>query len=159
MIALVKRTRISASAECVWRFFRELDERYADLHPEHLRWHTLRGEPLSEGAVVFADEWIGPRRLSARLFICNVEEGRSFSYRIGFPASLVRAGGSFRLSPIGERECELVEEVHLGFRVPLIGSLVDRVLTFVLPLAELRRHIREEGENLARLLGADTEGA
>jgi hypothetical protein len=55
VIALVKRTRISAPAERVWRFFRELDERYAD-------------------------------------------------------------------SPIGERECE-------------------------------------EGENLARLLGADTEGA
>jgi hypothetical protein len=139
----------------VWRFFRELDERYADLHPEHSRRHTLREEALSEGAVVFADELIGPRRLSARFFICNVEAGRSFSYRIGFPASLVRAGGSFHLSPIGRRERELVEEVQLGFRVPLVGSLVDRVL----PLAEVRRHIREEGENLARPLGADTEGA
>ena len=158
MITLVERTRISAPAEYVWRFFRELDARYADLHPEHLRWRTLRGEPLTEGAVVFAEEWIGPRRLSARLFICNVEEGRSFSYRIGFPASLVRAGGSFRLSPTTERECELVEEVHLGFRAPLVGLLVHPVLALVLPLAELRRHIREEGENLARLL-ADAEAA
>lgn len=158
MIALVERTRLRAPVEDAWQFFLALDTRYADLHPEHLRWRTLRGEPLTEGAVVFADEWIGPRRLSARLFICDVDEGRSFCYRICFPASLVRAGGSFRLSPVGERECELVEGVHLGFRAPLIGPLVDRVLALVLPLAELRRHIREEGETLARLL-ADPERA
>jgi hypothetical protein len=39
------------------------------------------------------------------------------------------------------------------------GTLVLLVLTSLLPLAELRRYIREQGEDLARLLGADTEGA
>jgi polyketide cyclase/dehydrase/lipid transport protein len=152
VISLVETTRIPAAPERVWRFLRELDAHYPDWHPEHLTWRTLRGEPLSEGAICFADEWVGPLRVTGRFFILVAVPERFFAYRFGFPASLVGAGGWFRLAPTSNGDCELTVEAHLGSSAPLIGRLVDRVLAAALPLGEIRRHMREEGENLVRLL-------
>lgn len=157
MILLVEQSRLPASPETVWSWFRELDTRYTELHTEHLAWRTLRGEPLSDGAIVFVDEWIGPMRLSGRSFIGDVEPGRRFTFRFGFPASLLRAGGSFAFEPTSDGGCEMKQEVRLGFALPLIGALIDRALGLVLPLGDLRRHMREEHENLLRLLEAPTE--
>jgi polyketide cyclase/dehydrase/lipid transport protein len=153
MISLVQTTRLAAPPERVWAWFRELDDNYCDWHREHLRWRTLRGEPLALGTAWFADEWVGPLRIAARFFVTESEPDRFFAYRVGFPSSLVRAGGSFRLSPTPDGGCELTESVHLGFSTPLVGALVDRLLALFLPIGELRRHIREEGVGLARLLG------
>jgi hypothetical protein len=155
MISIEHRTTIAASTDEVWRWFRALDTNYRAWHPEHLTWRTLRGDPLSDGAVVFADEWIGAMRLSARLFISGVEPGHYFSYRIGLPASLVRAGGSFRLAATSDRQCALIEEVHLGSRTPAVGCLLDHLLSRLLPMDDLRRHMREEGERLAQLFSSD----
>jgi hypothetical protein len=48
--------------------------------------------------------------------------------------------------------CELVAETHVGWAVPLLGPALDRLIVVVFPVADLRRHMVEEGENLARLL-------
>jgi hypothetical protein len=58
-----------------------------------------------------------------------------------FPGSLVRAGGWFRFEPAPDGTCALTQEVHVGFPAGL-----------VLPVGEIRRHMREEQENLPRLL-------
>ena len=153
MITVVETTRLPAGTDRVWDFFRTLDSRYRDWHPEHLEWRTIRGEPLTEGAVVFADEWLGHLRLSARMFVHDVQPGRYFAYSFAFPASLVGAGGWFRLEPDGDGACDLVQEAHLGLDAPLLGPLVDRLLGLYVPVAEIRRHMREEQANLVGLLG------
>jgi uncharacterized protein YndB with AHSA1/START domain len=153
VISLVQNTRLPAPPERVWRLFVEMDAHYAEWLPEHLTWRWLRGEPLSEGAVWFADEWVGPVRVSGRFSAHSVEPERFFAYRIGFPASLIRAGGWFRFAPTADGGCEMTEEMHLGFSAPFAGALVDRLLGAVLPLGEFRRHMREEGLNLVGLLG------
>jgi len=152
VISVVERSRLPASADAAWEWFRGLDSHYRDWHPEHLEWRTLRGEPLTEGAVVFADEWLGHLRLSARMFIHGVAPGRHFAYRFAFPASLVGAGGWFRLDPLDDGACELVQEAHLGLALPGVGALVDRLLGLYVPVAEIRRHMREEQANLVALL-------
>jgi uncharacterized protein YndB with AHSA1/START domain len=158
MISVVERTRIQAPPELVWRFFSEMDEHYPDWHREHLAWRTLRGQPLAKDTVWFADEWVGPLRVASRFFVEDAEPERFFAYRVGFPASILRARGSFRLAPNSDGVCDLIEEVRLGWSTPVIGALVDRLLAAALPLDELRRHVREEGENLARLLDRSGDG-
>jgi hypothetical protein len=153
VISVVETSVLPATPERVWEFFRQLDTHYPDWHPEHLRWRTLSGEALGEGAVVFADEWLGPLRINGRMFIHDVEPLRFFAYRFAFPSSVVRAGGWFRFNPTPDGACEIVQEAHLGFSIPLLGRLVDGVLKALLPLGELPRHIREEQQNLIRLLG------
>jgi hypothetical protein len=157
VISVVEESRLPLAPERIWRFFaEELEERYPEWHREHLRWRWLRGRPLEEDAVWFAEEWIGPMHLSSRFIVEKVEPGRLFSYRLAFPASLVRAGGSFRLKPGAAHGCELTQEVRMGFTAPLVGRLVDLAITAVVPVRELRRHMREEQTNLVRLLRATT---
>jgi len=158
VISIVERTRIPLAPERVWRFFsEEVEDRYRQWHQEHLQWRWLRGSPLENGAVWFADEWVGPMRISSRFIVDEVDQGRYFSYRLAFPSSFARAGGSFRLEPVDSGGCELIQDVHLGFSVPLLGRLIDLVIAAVVPVRELRRHMREEQANLAPLLASIDE--
>jgi hypothetical protein len=154
LITLTERTALPAPAERVWRLFEQMEEHYSAWHREHLRWRWLAGEPLAKGSVWFADEWVGPLRISSRFFVTANEPERLFAYRIGFPSSLVKAGGSFRLERTSDDECELIEEAHFGFAIPVIGRAVDLLLRLALPIREFQRHIREEGDGLIRLLDA-----
>jgi hypothetical protein len=76
-----------------------------------------------------------------------------FAYRVGFPHAMARAGGSFRLRPTSAERCELTEEAHFGYRRPVLAALTDPLLSRVLPIDELRRHMHEEHANLRTLLG------
>jgi hypothetical protein len=157
LITFTERTVLPAPAERVWRLIEQMEEHYSDWHPEHLRWRWLAGEPLAKGSVWFADEWVGPLRISSRFFVTANEPHRLFAYRVGFPSSLVKAGGSFRLEPVGNNECELIEEAHFGFSIPAVGRAVDILLRLALPIREFQRHIHEEGKGLVRLLEARVE--
>ena len=63
-----------------------------------------------------------------------------------------RAKPDFRIETSRDRHCELIEQLHLGFATPVVGCLLDRLLSRLLPMDEIRRHIAEEGERLAQVL-------
>lgn len=153
MIRLIDRAAIPAAEERVWESLASLDAHYREWHPEHLVWHTLSGPPLTEGAIVFVDEWIGRFRLTGRCRIVDVRPNRSFRWEMLGRYALVGVGGSFALAPI-ESGTALTAEVHMGWSTPVLGWLLDRIIALVVPLPELRRHMADEGRNLARLLGA-----
>lgn len=141
MISVVEHSAVAAPPERVWRLFAEMDRHYAAWHREHLAWRWLTPEPLAEGAVWFADEWVGRMRVQGRFFVTEVRPERFFAYRAGFPGSLVRAGGWFRFQPAPGGGCEIAHQVHLADPARL-----------VVPIADLRRHMREEHANLPALL-------
>jgi hypothetical protein len=158
VISVVEKSRLPLTPERIWRFIaEEVEERYPEWHREHLRWRWLRGRPLEKGAVWFAEEWVGRMHISSRFIVEVADPYRLFAYRLAFPSSLVRAGGSFRLEPAAAGGCELIQEVHLGFTAPPASYLIDLVIAAVVPIRELRRHMREEQASLVRLLGAGTE--
>jgi hypothetical protein len=78
MIRLRDRATIPAAPERVWEWFVALDGHYLDWHPEHLLWRTLSGPPLTEGAIVFVDEWLGHFRLTGRMRIIDARPNESF---------------------------------------------------------------------------------
>lgn len=151
MITITDRAIVPAACERVWQWFAAIAEHYRAWHPEHVGWRTLAGTPVTAGSVIVFDEWIGRFRLRMRCRIAAAEPGRGFRYEGLFPYSLVRAGGSFRIAPAAGG-CEVAAEVHIGWRLPLLGWLLDRAIVAVFPLGDLRRHMLEEGRNLARLL-------
>jgi len=156
VISVVETIDLPVPPERVWRFFaEEIEHRYTDWHREHLRWRWLSGNSLEPGAAWFADEWIGHVRIAGRFVVSEAQPGRGFSYVLAFPASLVRAGGSFRFDATDDGGCcRLVQTVQMGFSLPLVGRAIDLAIAAVLPLGELHRHIREEQANLPALLGA-----
>jgi uncharacterized protein YndB with AHSA1/START domain len=159
VISLTNTVELAVPPARVWRLFRDMDSHYQEWIPEHLRWRWLSREPLTTGAVWHADEWVGPMRLDTRFEVIKAEPDRLFSWRIlGFPARLVRTRGSFRLTP-SDGGCRVDQEVHFGFSLPILGSLLDLAMALVLPLDEFRRHMREEQANLPRLLAGKTGNA
>ena len=151
MIRLTERSHIPAPPQRIWAWFEAMEGHYRDWHPEHIEWRTLRGTPVTAGSVIFFDEWIGRFRLAMRCRIAESQPGRCFRYEGLWPFWLVRAGGSFMLEPVAGGS-DLIAEVHIGWSVPLVGSLLDRLIASVFPLSELKRHMAEEGRNLARIL-------
>ncbi len=151
MIQLLDRTRIPAPAERVWDWFTTIDDHYLEWHPEHVAWRNIRGRFTKAGSTIFFDEWIGWFRLPMRCRITEARPGRYWRYEGLFPWSAVRTGGSFEIMPMGD-QCELVAEVHLGWPIRGLGPLMDRLIAAVFPLHHLRRHMTEEGHNLAGLL-------
>lgn len=157
MISIVETTPLAASPSRVWAFFTEMQAHYLDWHPEHLAWRDLKDKVTTPGGVIFADEGIGWLRLAGRFVIDEARAPSYLRFRIGFPYSLVRAGGWFRIDPTVDGSCAVTAESHLGYRTPLIGRLLDLAFHAWLPLDELRRHMHEEGENLARLVRTEGE--
>ena len=150
VIRLVERTHVPASPEQVWTWFVGVEAHYRDWHPEHVEWRILSGTPATVGAAIFLDEWIGWFRLAMRCRITEARPNRFFRYEAMLPYSLVGVGGSFALEPV-PGGCELLAEVHIGWPIPVLGPLIDRLIAAVFPLPELRRHMAEEGQNLARI--------
>jgi Polyketide cyclase / dehydrase and lipid transport len=155
VISMARITRLPVAPETVWAFFSEMDQHYTQWVPEHLDWRWLRGNPLEPGSIWYADEWIGPLRISTRFFVDDADPGRFFSYRIAFPASLIGARGSFRLEATATGGCDVVEQVHLGFAIPIVGALLDQLISVVLPLGEFRRHMQDESAGLVRIFGSE----
>jgi len=154
MISLTNEVKLPMGPERVWQCFREIDAHYHDWIPEHLRWRWLSGEPLAAGSIWHADEWVGPMRIDTASR-SSTQQARFFSWRVlGFPAVLVRTGGSFRFNPNSDGGCEMHQEVHFGFSIPIVGTVLDLVMRIFLPLEEFRRHMREEGDQLAHLIDA-----
>src|SRR5689334_8874174 len=153
MLSFSDTSHISASPDEVWRFFAEMESHYLDWHPEHVAWRDLEGNATIPGSVIYADEHLGKLRLKGRFFIDRVEPERFFSFRVGLPFSLVGAGGHFRIRPTPDGGCDLEAENHVGYDTRLIGPLLDRLLAVAMPADDLRRHMREEGQNLELLLG------
>ena len=153
MLTFTDTSHIDAPPERVWRFFAEMGEHYRAWHPEHLAWREIEGDATRPGSVIFADEWLGPVRLRGRIHVDHVEPERFFDFRFGPPFSLVNAGGFFRITPTGDGGCDLLAETHFGSRRPRLAALLDPLFERLLPVAELRRHMAEEGVNLNRLIG------
>lgn len=152
MIRITDRSHVPASPEREWAFFADLEARYSDWHPEHVEFRVIRGTPVAVGSVYFFDEWIGRFRLRTRARVAEAREQRFLRHEGMFPYSLLQAGGSFALEPAGDGGCDLVAEVYIGWQVPVLGAFLDRLIAAVVPLPDLRRHVAEEGRNLARLL-------
>ncbi len=153
MITVTDRNHLPGPPQQVWAWFAGIERHYREWHPAHIEWRTLQGSPVAAGSTIFFDERIGRFRLAMRCRIAEVVPGRFFRYEGTLPYSLVRAGGSFAIEPAAEG-CDLIAEVHMGWRVPVLGPLIDRLIVLAFPLADLRLHMAEEGRNLAVLLAA-----
>jgi uncharacterized protein YndB with AHSA1/START domain len=150
MIELRDTVEIEVPPAEVWRWLERLPEHYCEWHPDHIGMRRIRGMPLVAGSVMEAEEMLHGRRHRLRTKLTHVEPGRSVRYRM-FPG----LGGGFDIAPSG-RGSRFTATVRIGFRIPLVGPLVDAILrrTIGRRLEAIRRHQHEEGTNLKTLLEA-----
>lgn len=150
MIRLRSEVLVEAPEERIWAWLNDLPTHYRAWHPDHLECRYARGERLEAGAVLIVAERLHGRVHHLRLLATEVQPPRIVRYRgRGFR-------GAFLLESVNGDATRFTAELAFGSRLPGLGSLLDALARRLLAdrLAALQRHMREEGENLKRIMEA-----
>ena len=131
----------------VWAWLADLPGHYREWHPGHVRCWYEHGNVLQAGTVLAVEEELHGRPHHLKLRATEVVPNRLLRY------SSWGLHGAFLLEEVngGTR---FTATLRFGVAVPLIGPLVERILSrvFATRLAAVQEHMHEEGRNLKRLL-------
>jgi len=149
MIVLRDTIHIQTTPEEVFAWFAQFKENYRAWHPDHGVCHYIVGNnPLDEGTIIYAEEYLHGDLHKLKLQVTRVVPNSRMEYKIPFLGS-----GAFIIEPSGA-EVLFIAELHLGWRFPVIGRIIDWVfqIFFGHRLEAMRQHMREEGVNLKEIL-------
>lgn len=148
MMTLKDSIEIKATPEKVFEYLLQLfkdKEAYQAWHPDHVDVRWIKGEPLQEGSIVYAEEYLHGELHKLKFLITKVVPNKKIEYRPLFPSSIFAPGNTFLIEPKGENSCMFTA---IGrFRAgPLFKKLAKN------RIEATKQHIREEGENLKKML-------
>lgn len=105
--------------------------------------HWVKGESMEEGSILYCEEYIHGDLHNMKFRLTNIGPAR-IDYDILFPMSVICPKGSFIVEPKGDH-CTFT--ATLSFRFDILLSVL-----FKKRAEALKTHMKEEGENLKRLL-------
>ena len=146
-LVLEDTVEINTTPEEIWRFWANMDKNYKAWHPEdHILFRWTKGVPMEEGSRVYAEETVAGKLLKLRLTCVDVVPNRGFALVFPFPASLF-ARYEYKIEPRGQKTA-FTAYTHLKY--PRFAH--ERIKSVV----EVgKKHVREEGENLRRILESE----
>jgi len=148
MISLRDEILIETSPADIGTWFEALPDHYRAWHPDHVACRFFKGSMWQVGSVLEAEEYLHGKLHRLRFVMTEAAPGSRLAYKI--PGM---GWGSFNFRPVGEAVA-FEAELHLGSRVPLIGTIADLILRrfFQDRIKAMQQHMQEEGENLKRIL-------
>jgi hypothetical protein len=151
-IVLTHSIEIRTTPERIFGFFLQIvdDASYRAWHPQdHVAFRCIKGEPCQEGSVVYAEEYIHGKVHKLKFLIKEVVPNRKIEFvplarllRIYFPRN------TFLIEP---RDGSCMFTASCVFRVGRLVKLLARS-KLEQGLSSVRKHMKEEGENLKRIL-------
>ena len=105
----------------------------------------IKGEPFAEGSIAYFEEYLHGKIHKAKFMCTKVVPNRLIEYRPSFPLSIIFPGNQFIIEPADEGSCVFTATVKARMG-PLSSRLSRRQLEGV------KRHMKEEGENLKVIL-------
>jgi len=151
-IVLTDSVKIAVTPEKVFDFFLQIvdDARYRAWHPDdHVAFRWIRGNPWEVGSVAYAEEYLHGKLHKLKFRVAKVVPNREIEYaplsrllRIFFPEN------RFEIEPSGDG-CIFTAMGHFRFG-RIAKALAKRKLE--VSLSSVRKHMKEEGENLKRIL-------
>jgi hypothetical protein len=148
MITLRDTISIAVAPEEIFEFFTHFRENFKAWHPDHVRcWYAEEG-PLAEGSVFYVEEYVGGRLLTLQFRVTRLVEYSRIEYTVSRMAS-----GAFIMEP-HDSITSFTAEIYFGTPIPLVASLLDRLLPLFLGgrLKALEEHMVQEGRNLKTIL-------
>lgn len=151
-IVLKDSLEIGVSPEKVFDFFLQIvdDASYRAWHPDdHVAFRWIRGRPWEVGSIAYAEEYLHGKLHKLKFRISKIVPNREIEYippsrilRIFFPKN------RFKIEP-SENGCMFTAEIYLR-----IGRIAKTLAKHQLEigLRSVQRHMKEEGENLKRIL-------
>ena len=147
---LVEPTRVRAAPGDVSRFFEEMEESYSRWHPDHVTFRWLDGGRLEAGAEANFEERIGGKLQQKTVRSTEVDLDRYIEFEPtswGVALSMPHISFTIDQQPDG---CEVTQRISV--RTGPIGAWLNRQ-----EVEAVRRHMREEAENLKRILEAESK--
>lgn len=144
MITLKDSIEIKTTPEKIFEWFLHFEENFHAWHPDHIECRWLKGKPFEEGSILYVEEYLHGKPHKMKFLGTKVEPNRKIEYKLLFPISIICPKGSFSIEPKGE---SCIFTATLSFRFGWLFSRFakDRV-------EAIKKHMKEEGENLKRLL-------
>ena len=149
MLELRDSITIKRPPEVIYGWFKNnFVKDYKKWHPkDHILAKWIKGQGFEPGSVLYAEEHLGERTARLTFKLTKNIPDSLIEYKVLFPESIICSGGSFLIESHGEGS---IFTATLTFRFGFILSkfLAKRINT-------LKRHMKEEGENLKKLLEQD----
>jgi hypothetical protein len=126
---------------------------YQAWHPDHADIRWIKGEPVKEGSIVCADEYLHGVLHRLKFRIVKVVPNNRIEYRALFPLSLLAPGNMFLIEPKCDGGC--IFTAKGGLRLP--RWIFERLAKGHKGKIEAtRQHMKEEGRNLKEALEGRT---
>lgn len=138
---------IDASPEEVFAFFVNIEENYTKWHPNHNEFRWIKGRPMEVGSVAFADQMGRGKSQKLNTRIDRVEPNRRIEFSWTNPfAKFFLPRNAWLFEPINGG-CRFTAESDVR-----LGWISSRMAHVKEGIEEGRKHLKEEGENLKRLV-------
>ena len=154
-VILKHSIEIRTTPEKIFEFLSTLvdDKSYRSWHSDdHVALRWLKGSPWQEGSVVYAEEYFDGKLHKLTFIVTRVVPNREIEY---VPVSRFRRRYApkytFSVEP-KDTSCVFTATVHV--RVPLLPRLLAKKRV-ERGFSSIQKHMKEEGENLKRILEAD----
>ena len=149
-VVLKHSIEIRTTPEKIWDFFLHMEEHYRDWHPEdHVLFRWVNGKPWEEGSVVYAEEYLHGKLHKLTFRIVKVVPNREIEFS---PASRILRfyfpKNTFSIEPKGDT-CIFTATGHMN-----VGWIAANLFKkqYERGIESARKHMKEEGENLKRIL-------
>ena len=148
---LTDSIKIKASPEKIFNFLTSLKdtESYKAWHPEHVDIYWIKGEPLQEDSIVYAEEYLHGDLHKLKFRITRIVPNRLIEYQSLFPMSILSPGNTFLIESKRDNSC--IFTAKGSFRIPrwLFKKLHKKHEN---KIEATEQHMKEEGENLKKAL-------
>lgn len=142
---LEETTEMEASPNDVYHFFETMEENYTRWHPDHITFRWIDNRGLATGSRAYFEEWIAGKRRTKTVRFTRVEPDRYIEFKpTSLLIGLLMPHISFTITPRPEG-CLLTQRIKV--RTGPIGARLNRR-----EFDAVRKHMREEGENMWRIL-------
>ena len=146
MYVIKDSIKIEAPPKDVFNWFcNRFTKDYKDWHAgDHILAKWTNGSHMNPGSILYAEEYLGKKIVKLRFKIVEKKQDKSSKYKLLFPWSLICPGGGFYFE-----ECKggSIFTATLYFRFWHLLSKIMPTKT-----ASLKKHMKEEGENLKKIL-------
>ena len=154
-IFMTDSIEIRRTPEKIFEFFYSLvdDASYRAWHPDdHVTMRWTKGSPWQEGSVIYAEEYIDVELQKLTFIVTKVVPDREVEY---VPVSRFRR----RYAPkytfsVEPKDPSSVFTAAVHVRVPLLPRLLAKKKVEG-GLSSVRKHMKEEGENLKKILESE----
>jgi len=149
MLKLQDSIIIKQPPEVIYRWFENnFVKDYKKWHAkDHILAKWIKGKGFEPGSVLYAEEYLGENIEKLTFKVIKTIPSNLIEYKVLFPESIICSGGSFLIEPHGKGS-RFTATLTFRFGFILSKFLSKRANT-------LKKHMKEEGENLKKLLEQD----